>query len=120
MTGTGVANAESGAAVAPGDFNGDGYADLAVGAPGDAVGTPRGGSVTILYGSATGLVAAGSARFTQATADVPGNPTTGDLFGAALSATDMGKGTQDDLAVGVPESATAPAPCTSSMERRAG
>ncbi|MEU2783273.1 FG-GAP-like repeat-containing protein [Streptomyces sp. NPDC007110] len=38
------------------DFNGDGYADLAVGAPGTTVNTQaRAGSVSVLYGSASGL-----------------------------------------------------------------
>ncbi|MCE0446350.1 integrin alpha [Streptomyces tricolor] len=38
------------------DFNGDGYADAAIGAPGTALGEQRGaGAVTVLYGSAKGL-----------------------------------------------------------------
>ncbi|MBL1080744.1 FG-GAP repeat protein [Streptomyces actinomycinicus] len=38
------------------DFNGDGYADVAIGAPGTALGSQRGaGAVTVLYGSAKGL-----------------------------------------------------------------
>ncbi|MFE7277394.1 VCBS repeat-containing protein [Streptomyces sp. NPDC057623] len=38
------------------DFNGDGYADLAVGAPGTTVNTQASaGSVSVLYGSASGL-----------------------------------------------------------------
>ncbi|MFJ5550654.1 FG-GAP and VCBS repeat-containing protein [Streptomyces sp. NPDC093225] len=51
-----------GYALATGDFNGDGYDDLAVGTPYDRVGaTPSSGdpgSVTVLYGSAAGLVKA--------------------------------------------------------------
>ncbi|SDO86411.1 Repeat domain-containing protein [Streptomyces sp. cf386] len=38
------------------DFNGDGYPDLAIGAPGTTVNTQSGaGSVSVLYGSASGL-----------------------------------------------------------------
>ncbi|WP_369169343.1 FG-GAP-like repeat-containing protein [Streptomyces sp. R28] len=38
------------------DFNGDGYPDLAIGAPGTTVNTQAGaGSVSVLYGSASGL-----------------------------------------------------------------
>ena len=38
------------------DFNGDGFADLAVGAPGEAVGAVAGaGALNVLYGSANGL-----------------------------------------------------------------
>ncbi|MGX1562491.1 FG-GAP and VCBS repeat-containing protein [Streptomyces sp. NPDC055506] len=45
-----------GSELATADLNGDGYTDLAVGAPGDDDGTDGdGGSVTILWGSASGL-----------------------------------------------------------------
>ncbi|MDN0200974.1 integrin alpha [Streptomyces sp. S.PNR 29] len=38
------------------DFNGDGYPDLAIGAPGTTVnGVPKAGAVSVLYGSASGL-----------------------------------------------------------------
>ncbi|MEW2130645.1 FG-GAP-like repeat-containing protein [Streptomyces sp. NPDC005435] len=38
------------------DYNGDGYADVAIGAPGTALGTQKkAGAVTVLYGSAKGL-----------------------------------------------------------------
>ena len=44
-----------GFALATGDFNGDTFADLAVGAPGEGVGTAgAAGAVNVLYGSATG------------------------------------------------------------------
>lgn len=40
------------------DFNGDGFADVAIGAPGTTVNTQeRAGSVSVLYGSASGLAA---------------------------------------------------------------
>ncbi|MGX1885793.1 FG-GAP repeat protein [Streptomyces sp. NPDC055287] len=46
-----------GGAIVAEDFNGDGYADLAVGAPGEDVGTDTdGGTVAILWGSDAGLV----------------------------------------------------------------
>ncbi|MFD5946358.1 FG-GAP repeat protein [Streptomyces collinus] len=45
-----------GGALAQADLNGDGYTDLAVGAPGDRDGTDGdGGTVTVLWGSANGL-----------------------------------------------------------------
>lgn len=45
-----------GRALATADLNGDGYTDLAAGAPGDADGTDGdGGTVTVLWGSASGL-----------------------------------------------------------------
>ena len=50
-----------GAALAAGDFDGDGYDDLAVGAPGEDVnGLVDAGAVVVLRGSASGLTATGS------------------------------------------------------------
>ena len=43
-----------------GDFNGDEYTDLAVGAPGERAGTPASGAVEILFGGQDGLTAEGS------------------------------------------------------------
>lgn len=41
------------------DFNGDGFADLAIGVPGEAVGSRGGeGAVTVIYGSASRLSSA--------------------------------------------------------------
>ncbi|MFD8222801.1 FG-GAP-like repeat-containing protein [Streptomyces massasporeus] len=54
----GAAEAEDsfGEAIARADLNGDGYSDLAVGSPGEDVGDDvDGGSVTVLWGSASGL-----------------------------------------------------------------
>jgi FG-GAP repeat len=84
-----------GSAVAKGDFNGDGIFDLAVGAPGEAVGTASAaGAVNVLNGSSGGLT--GGPLFTQA------NPEVGDGFGAALAAADLNDDGFFDLAVGAP------------------
>ena len=49
-----------------GDFNGDGFADLAVGVPNDTVGTKSAaGDVNVLYGSATGISSSGNQRWTE-------------------------------------------------------
>jgi hypothetical protein len=58
----GVAETDDGfgAALAYGDFDGDGYDDLAIGAPGENVGiVEAAGSVNILYGGSGGLSAMG-------------------------------------------------------------
>jgi hypothetical protein len=92
-----------GAALAAGDLDGDGTDDLAVGAPGEGLGTTAAaGSVTILYGGQAGLSATGSRSWTQATSGVPGTAEKYDTFGASLSAANYGRSGAEDLAVGVP------------------
>jgi hypothetical protein len=94
-----------GAALAAGDFNGDGTDDLAVGCFGEDLGSIDGaGEVTILYGAAgSGLTATGSQVFHQATASLPHTPDlaeAGDLCGAALAAGDFDGDGVADLAIG--------------------
>jgi hypothetical protein len=85
-----------GAAVAKGDFDADGFLDVAVGAPGEDVGTvPLAGAVNVLAGAAGGLT--GGPLFTQS------NPEPLDLFGAALAAGDFNGDGFFDLAVGAPQ-----------------
>ena len=92
-----------GSALATGDFNGDGFDDLAVGAPGEAVGAVQGaGAINVLFGSATGLTGTGSQLFTQAS--LGGGRTSGEFesFGEALASGDLDGDGIDDLAIGVP------------------
>jgi len=60
-----------GTTLATGDFNGDGFADLAVGVPKTTVsGLTNAGAVHIIYGSAKGLRGSGSQFWTQDSAGV--------------------------------------------------
>lgn len=90
-----------GATSAAGDFDGDGYGDLAIGAPGESlVGNAAGGQVTVLYGSPFGLDAREADLLSQGVGEITSTPEPGDLFGGALAAGDFDADGRDDLAIG--------------------
>lgn len=89
-------------ALACGDFNSDGYSDLAVGMPGESVAAVEQGAVVVIYGSAAGLTSAGRQFWTQDSSGIQGVGETGDGFGSALASGDFNSDGYDDLAVGVP------------------
>jgi hypothetical protein len=90
--------------LAAGDFDGDGYDDLAIGVPFEAIGsTTAAGCVNVLYGSPSGLTAAGDQLFYQGNAGLWDTAEAGDQFGQALAAGDFDDDDYDDLAIGVPE-----------------
>lgn len=85
------------------DFNGDGFADLAVGAPFEAhQATRAAGSVNVLYGSSRGLSAAGDDYWSQASSGIKGSPELDDRFGSAIAGADFNGDGRDELVVGVP------------------
>ncbi len=91
-----------GSALACGDFNGDGYDDLAVGTPRDRhLGGPNAGSINIIEGSPQGLDGSGQ-FFNQDSPGVGGVPEEGDGFGSTLAAGDFDGDGYDDLAIGAP------------------
>lgn len=84
-----------------GDFNADGFDDLAVGAPNWNAGL---GQVVVIYGAPGGLNVGGPAPqcFRLGVGGVPGASGPFDLFGFALASGDFNGDGNDDLAVGAP------------------
>jgi hypothetical protein len=106
VPGTAEAGDAFGHALASGDLDGDGASDLAIGAPGESIGSPwpGAGGINVMYGSGTGLTAAGSQFWSQDSAGVPGTAEASefawDSFGASLAASNYGRSGHDDLAIG--------------------
>jgi hypothetical protein len=109
IVGEGQVNEHFGAALAAGDFNGDGYADIAVASPYKDGAVTDCGAVTVIYGSASGLTAAGNQFFAKlgaqiVQADEIGTDPAGanDRFGYALAVGDFSNDGITDLAIGIP------------------
>ncbi|MFJ9507326.1 VCBS repeat-containing protein [Streptomyces anulatus] len=92
-----------GQSLAIADTNGDGYGEVAVGVPGEALGTvARAGGIVILPGTAAGPTGTGSTGFNQTTEGITGTAEAGDLFGGAAAFVDGDKDGRAELAVGAP------------------
>src|SRR5262249_38386484 len=92
-----------GDALAAGDFDGDGVADLAIGEPVlDVGGFQDSGAVTVLYGSQNRLAPNGVSLWHQAVSGVKGLVAANNQYGAALTAGDFNHDGRDDLAIGLP------------------
>ena len=91
-----------GFALASGDFDGDGYDDLAIGAYTEDIGPVEdAGGVLVVYGSADGLSPARALPLDQNQSAIPGGAESRDLFGYALAAGDLNGDGFDDLAIGI-------------------
>lgn len=112
MTGAAITAAPAAYAGTPGgthasdrnaDFNGDGYEDVLIGAPGGTIGGDAGaGYVTVQYGSSKGITTTNRAVFHQDTAGVPGAAEPGDAFGKFVASGDLDADGYDDAIVGIP------------------
>jgi FG-GAP repeat len=88
-----------------GDFNNDGFADLAIGVFFEDVGTVAGaGAVNVLFGSAAGLqaISPDDQFWHQDSPDVQDRAQNFDSFGSSLGAGDFNNDGFADLAIGVP------------------
>lgn len=83
------------------DFDGDGYADLVVGAPGGTVsGKAQAGYVAVMYGSAEGLDPSRKKVVSRSTSGVPGTAVAKQRFGTSFSKGDMDGDGYADLVIG--------------------
>ena len=103
-------DANFGTALASGDFDADGFDDLAIGAPGESVaGAAEAGAVVVVYGAPGGLATASAERWTQALLGAVNGVDDSeelDFFGAALAVGDFDADGFDDLAAGAPLEST--------------
>jgi hypothetical protein len=102
---TAEANDLFGHALAVGDFDDDGFDDLAIGVPGESIeatGDTTAGIVQVIYGSSSGLTNVGDQLWDQDDLAPNSAAEDGDWFGWALAAGDFDADGFDDLAIGVP------------------
>ena len=83
-----------------GDFDADGFADLAIGIPGEDVGSlSDAGAVVVLRGSRSGLTSRGAETVRQGRDGLPSGPSHYEEFGTSLAAGDVNGDGRDDLVI---------------------
>ena len=96
-------NDQFGFSLTAGDFNDDGFADLAIGAAAETIDQLVGaGVVHVLYGTAKGLTTVDSQVFHQNRPGIPEEIEGNDFFGLALTAGDFNRDGFTDLAIAAP------------------
>ena len=96
-----------GYSLAAGDFDNDGFSDLAIGVPYEQIGTGGSaiavnGAVNVIYGSSSGLTSTGNQLWSQNSPGIPDSSEDSDQFGYSLAAGDFDNDGFADLAIGVP------------------
>ncbi|MGP4047525.1 FG-GAP-like repeat-containing protein [Streptomyces sp. 2A115] len=100
LTGASAQAAATGSVEAQDDFNGDGYADLVVGAPGATVSSQaKAGYVAVMYGSSSGLSASKKKLISRSTSGVPGSATASQRFGSTFTKGDLDADGYGDLVI---------------------
>ncbi|MGW8486985.1 FG-GAP and VCBS repeat-containing protein [Streptomyces sp. NPDC055886] len=107
IPGASEADDEFGASLAAGDADGDGYADLAVGVPGEAAGEKSAsGAAYVFRGGSGGLKGSRSVVFDKTLPGVAGGTVAQDYFGYDLRLRDLNRDGRADLAVSAPSENT--------------
>jgi hypothetical protein len=102
VNGVDEAGDKFGFSLASGDFDDDGYDDLAIGVPGkDVAGVISAGAIQVIYGSASGLDGSRDRVFTSDNDGLGIASDNSDQYGYALAAGDIDADGDDDLAIGV-------------------
>lgn len=104
IEGGGASGGYFGSAVAAGYFDGDGYADLAIGVPSKNLGMYdwQAGAVHVFFGGRDGLTLGRDQYLTENSPGLEGRAGVENFFGDALASGDFNHDGRDDLAIGAP------------------